>query len=202
MLEDGTTNRAFLLEMLERPELRAGEIDTTWLDRLRLGGEPRGVRGAHAALVAGGDRARRRGDRDRARDASTHSPAAAGRSAHSDAGRTIDLRHRGQAYRVRVWHIGPGRRRLDVDGAVVEVRVEFLSAHERRLTLESGATYHALIAHQGADLLVEIDGVAHRVTRDDGGFVRSHGPAVVVAHPGRAGRRGERGQTSWRCWRA
>ena len=52
VLEGGTTNRAFLLDLLDRPELRAGDIDTTWLDRLRLDARAaRGCRGAHAALV-------------------------------------------------------------------------------------------------------------------------------------------------------
>ncbi len=40
-----------------------------------------------------------------------------------------------------------------------------------------------MISRQGADLLVEVHGVPHRITRDDGGFVRSHGPSVVVAIP-------------------
>ncbi|HEY6886864.1 MAG TPA: biotin carboxylase N-terminal domain-containing protein, partial [Solirubrobacter sp.] len=181
VLEDGTTNRVFLLEILDRPELTAGDIDTTWLDRLRLRAEPRRMRGAHAALVqAAIELADVETATDRAR---FYALARRGRpQTRAESGRTVDLRHRGQAYRFRVWHIGPGRRRLTVDGAVVEVSVEFLSDHERRLTLESDS-YRTLVSHQGADLLVEVEGVSHRVTRDDGGFVRSHGPAVVVALP-------------------
>ena len=181
VLEDGTTNRAFLLDILDRPELRAGDIDTTWLDRLRHDAEPPRVPAAHAALVLA---AIELADAETATDrASFYALARRGRPhARAESGRTVDLRHRGQAYRIRVWHIGPGRRRLAVDGSVVEVSIEFLSAHERRLMLESD-TYHALISHQGADLLIEVEGVSHRVTRDDGGVVRSHGPAVVVALP-------------------
>ena len=55
----------------------------------------------------------------------------------------------GQAYRVKVWHIGPSRRRLSIGGSIVDVRIEFLSRHERRLTLET-STYRTLISHQGA----------------------------------------------------
>jgi len=181
VLEDGTTNRAFLLDVLERPELRSGEIDTTWLDRLRISGELEPVRSAHAALAqAAIELADAETGAERAR---FYALARRGRPhARAEAGRVVDLRHRGHAYRMRVWHVGPGRRRIDVDGAAVDVVVEFLSAHERRITL-AGATYRTLISRQGADLLVEIDGVAHRVTRDDGGFVRSHGPAIVVAIP-------------------
>jgi acetyl/propionyl-CoA carboxylase alpha subunit/acetyl-CoA carboxylase carboxyltransferase component len=181
VLEDGTTNRAFLLDILDRPELRSGEIDTTWLDRLRLDGGLESVHGVRAALaqaaieLADADTAAQR--------ASFYAFARRGRpQVPAETGRTVDLRHRGQAYRVRVWHIGPGRRRLSVDGVSVEARVEFLSDHERRLTID-GHTQRTAISHQGADLLVEVDGVSHRVTRDDGGFVRSRGPAVVVAIP-------------------
>jgi acetyl/propionyl-CoA carboxylase alpha subunit/acetyl-CoA carboxylase carboxyltransferase component len=181
VLEGGTTNRAFLLDVLDRPEMRSGDIDTSWLDGLQLDGEPGPAPEAHAALAQA---AIELSDDETAADRGRfYALARRGRpQASGGAGRTIDLRHRGHAYRVRVWHVGPGRRRLAVDGAVLEARVEFLSAHERRLTL-AGRTYRTLISRQGADLLVEVDGVPHRVTRDDGGFVRSHGPAVVVAIP-------------------
>ncbi|HEX6025677.1 MAG TPA: biotin carboxylase N-terminal domain-containing protein, partial [Solirubrobacter sp.] len=181
VLEDGTTNRAFLLDVLDHPDLRAGDIDTTWLDRLRLTAEPPRIAGAHAALVQA---AIELADAETAADrASLYALARRGRpQARAERGQAIDLRHRGQAYRVSVWHTGPGRRRLAIDGSVVEVAVEFLSAHERRLTLEAD-TYHTLISHQGTTLLVEVEGISHRVSRDDGGLIRSRGPAVVVAIP-------------------
>ena len=39
VLRDGTTNQGFLLELLDHPDLRAGEVDNTWLDRLQISGE-------------------------------------------------------------------------------------------------------------------------------------------------------------------
>ena len=50
-IEDGTTNQGFLLELLGRPELRSGEVDTGWLDRLQAQGDVEPVRHADAALV-------------------------------------------------------------------------------------------------------------------------------------------------------
>ena len=67
-------------------------------------------------------------------------------------------------------------------------------AHERRLTLRRPRPPDADLASQGADLLVEVDGVPHRIARDDGGIVRSLAPAVVVSIPVGAGRRGRRGR--------
>ena len=34
IVSGGTTNKSFLLELLENPEVRRGDVDTSWLDRL------------------------------------------------------------------------------------------------------------------------------------------------------------------------
>ncbi len=181
VIEGGTTNRAFLLDLLNRPEMRAGTIDTGWLDGLQLGGELDVVRDAHAALVqaaieiADGETATER--------AMFYALARRGRpQAPARLGRTVELRYHGRGYRFRVWHVGPGHRRVTVDNAAIEAEIEFLSEHERRLTI-AGQTYRTLVSSQGTELLVEVDGVAHRVARDEGGVVRSRGPAVVIALP-------------------
>ena len=75
---------------------------------------------------------------------------------------------------------------MEVDGARIEAEVEQLTEHERRLTFGDRA-YRTLTAVQDADLLVEVNGVPHRVSRDEGGLVRSHAPGVVVAIPVSAG---------------
>ena len=52
VVEGGTTNVGFLLDLLALPELRAGEIDTGWLDRRQLRGDTIPVRHSEVALVA------------------------------------------------------------------------------------------------------------------------------------------------------
>src|SRR6185437_5372424 len=47
--------------------------------------------------------------------------------------------------------------------------------------------YRTLTALQDADLLVEVDGVPHRISRDEGGLIRCPSPGVVVAIPVSAG---------------
>ena len=51
VVDGGTTNQGLLLELLDRPEVRSGDVDTAWLDRLRLGGEIVPVRHADVALL-------------------------------------------------------------------------------------------------------------------------------------------------------
>ncbi|MGA2321080.1 MAG: carboxyl transferase domain-containing protein [Solirubrobacteraceae bacterium] len=181
VLDGGTTNQGFLLELLGRPEVRTGDIDTTWLDRLNLSGEIVPVRHADLALLqAAIELAEAETEADRAR---FYAFARRGRpQVSAGLARTVQLRHSGQSYRFAVAQVAPGRHRVTVDGETVEVGVQRLGAHQRRLELRGGA-HRTLASIQGADLLVEVDGVPHRVSRDDGGLVRNLAPGVVVSIP-------------------
>jgi acetyl/propionyl-CoA carboxylase alpha subunit/acetyl-CoA carboxylase carboxyltransferase component len=180
-LDEGTTNQGFLLELLGRPELRRGEVDTGWLDRLQAQGDVEPVRHADAALVQAAIAlcdAATAADRGR-----FYALARRGRPhAEADVGHQVDLLHRGTSYRMLVCQTGPGRYRVEVDGARIEAEVEDVSAHERRLRFD-GRSHRTMTALQDRDLLVEVDGVPHRISRDEGGLVRSQAPGVVVAVP-------------------
>jgi acetyl/propionyl-CoA carboxylase alpha subunit/acetyl-CoA carboxylase carboxyltransferase component len=178
-LDEGTTNQGFLLELLGRPELRSGDVDTGWLDRLQAQGDVEPVRHADVALVQAAIAlcdAATADDRGR-----FYALARRGRPhAEADVGHQVDLVHRGASYRMTICQTGPGHYRVGVDGAQIEAEVEDVSAHERRLRY-SGRSHRTMTALQDRDLLVEVDGVPHRISRDEGGLVRSHAPGVVVA---------------------
>ncbi|MGH2968815.1 MAG: biotin/lipoyl-containing protein, partial [Solirubrobacteraceae bacterium] len=180
-IDEGTTNQGFLLELLGRPELRAGEVDTGWLDRLQAQGDVEPVRHADAALVQA---AIALGDAATATERGRFYALARRGRPHTEADvcHTVDLLHRGVSYRFTVCQTGPRRYLVEVDGTRIEATVEELTEHERRLTY-GGRSYRTLTALQDADLLVEVDGVPHRVSRDEGGLIRSHAPGVVVAIP-------------------
>jgi acetyl/propionyl-CoA carboxylase alpha subunit/acetyl-CoA carboxylase carboxyltransferase component len=184
-LDEGTTNQGFLLELLDRPELRSGEVDTGWLDRLQAQGDVQPVRHADAALVQA---AIALCDEETAAERGRfYALARRGRpETEAAVGHQVDLLHRGAGYRMTVFQVGPGRYQVEVDGARIEAHVEQLSAHERRLTF-GGRAYRTLSALQDTDLLVEVNGVPHRISRDEGGLVRSHAPGVVVAIPVKEG---------------
>jgi acetyl/propionyl-CoA carboxylase alpha subunit/acetyl-CoA carboxylase carboxyltransferase component len=184
-IDEGTTNQGFLLELLGRPELRAGEVDTGWLDRLQAQGDVEPVRHADAALVQAAialceaATASERG--------ALYALARRGRPhADADVCHTVDLLHRGTGYRFKICQTGPRRFLVEVDGTRIEATVEALTEHERRLTF-GGRSHRTVTALQDADLLVEVDGVPHRISRDEGGLIRSHSPGVVVAIPVEAG---------------
>ena len=199
-IEDGTTNQGFLLELLGRPELRAGEVDTGWLDRLQAQGDVEPVRHADAALVqAAIALCESAGAAERG---GFYALARRGRpSADADVCHTLDLLHRGVGYRFQVCQTGPRRFLVEVDGVRIEATVEQLTEHERRLSF-GGRSHRTVTALQDADLLVEVDGVPHRISRDEGGLIRSHSPGVVVAIPVDGRRRGAARATSSRSPRA
>jgi acetyl/propionyl-CoA carboxylase alpha subunit/acetyl-CoA carboxylase carboxyltransferase component len=178
-LDEGTTNQGFLLELLGRAELLAGEVDTGWLDRLQAQGDVEPVRHADAALVQA---AIALCDAATAVDRSRfYALARRGRPhAEADVGHQFDLLHRGASYRINACQTGPRHYRIEVQGARIEAEVEQVSEHERRLRF-GGRSHRTMTALQDRDLLVEVDGVPHRISRDEGGLVRSDAPGVVVA---------------------
>jgi acetyl/propionyl-CoA carboxylase alpha subunit/acetyl-CoA carboxylase carboxyltransferase component len=185
VVDGGTTNQGFLLEVLDRAELRAGEVDTTWLDRLYVSGEATPTRHGDIALVqaaielAGRDLAT-----DRAR---FYAFARRGRpQVSAEVSSTYELRHGGHSYRLSVAQIAPDLHRVTLDGHEVEARARRISRHEQRLEF-SGRVYRTLTSGQGDDLLVEVDGVPHHISHDDRGIVHNPSPAVVVSIPVREG---------------
>ncbi len=181
MIEEGTTNQGFLLELLSRPEVVSGDVDTGWLDRLQGAGDVESARHADVALLRAAIALR---DAATATDRSQFYAFARRGRPHAEAKvrETIDLRHQGASYSFGVCQLGPGRYEVEVDGARIEVELERVSEHESRLGY-AGRSYRTVTAVQDADLLVEVNGVPHRVSRDEGGLVRAHAPAVVVAIP-------------------
>jgi acetyl/propionyl-CoA carboxylase alpha subunit/acetyl-CoA carboxylase carboxyltransferase component len=181
VLHGGTTNKGFLLDLLERPELLTGAYDTGWLDRVASSGGLEGVRHADlAVLLAAVDASEveRRYDQ-----AQLFAAAARGRPrSTAEIGRTIELVYRGHDYAVEVARTGRRRYALTVDGSRTELLVTRLGPYQSRVEV-GNRSVSVVSAVQGGDHLVEVDGVPHRLRRRDGGVVRAPTPGVVVAVP-------------------
>jgi acetyl/propionyl-CoA carboxylase alpha subunit/acetyl-CoA carboxylase carboxyltransferase component len=181
VIEEGTTNQGFLLELLGRPELRKGEVDTGWLDRLQGRGEVQPTRHADVALMRAAIEVA--DDATAAERGRFYAFARRGRpEAAAEVRRAVELRYRGVSYRFLVSQIGPHRYLVEVDGKRIEAELERISEHERLISFGAGS-YRTLTALQDADLLFEVDGVPHRISRDEGGLIRCPSPGVVVAIP-------------------
>src|SRR5581483_10129920 len=113
-----------------------------------------------------------------------------------ESGRPLDLKLRGAGYRVRVARVGAHRFRVGIEAGdqvrTADVELDRYDRHTGQITV-NGTRYRLLTGTHGPIHLVEVDGVAHRVSLDEGGVVRSPAPALVVATPLVAGAEVEAG---------
>jgi acetyl-CoA carboxylase carboxyltransferase component/pyruvate/2-oxoglutarate dehydrogenase complex dihydrolipoamide acyltransferase (E2) component len=176
----GTTDKAFLTEVLDRAELTARKpADPGWLERLVASGEHLPRRGAEAALLAAAV-AGYEEDLALARSRFYASAARGRPEVPKEIGRAVELRHRGHEYLFRVSRLDPRLFRVEVEGIRLEVLAEPPGRTGRTIAC-GGRSWRISLAAQESRLLVEVDGIPHRIERDAGGIVRSPAPAVVVS---------------------
>ena len=188
VIEGGATNKSFILDLLDEPAVIDATADTGWIDRVRAEGGLSNHAHSGVALVAAGIEAYEEQEAiERARLVET---ARGGRPQVQRAtGSPVELTLRGTAYAVRALRTGPQRYRVTVANGgehTVDVEVERLGQSASRLTV-GGRTHRLVTATHAAVHLVEVDGVTHRVSRDEGGVLRSPAPALVVATPAAVG---------------
>ncbi|GAA3718774.1 biotin carboxylase N-terminal domain-containing protein [Nonomuraea antimicrobica] len=185
VIEGGATNKSFVLDLLDQPEAIDASADTGWIDRVR--GEDRLVTHRHSGVALAAAAIEAYEEEERAERQRLLSTAFGGRpQVQHKSSRPLDLKLRGVGYRVRVARVGATRFRVGVetgDGPrTADVELDRFDRHTGQITV-NGSRYRLLTGAHGPILLVEVDGVAHRVGRDEGGVVRSPAPALVVATP-------------------
>jgi Acetyl/propionyl-CoA carboxylase, alpha subunit len=179
VIKDGSSNKAFLQELLSRDEVQRSEVHVGWLDHLAAAGDHLSRHHADVALVQAAIEAY---DAQLAvEQAQFYASAVRGRPhVHSDVGRTAELRHRGHAYSPKVFRLGPQSYRVEIDGARIDAGIDRLGRFEDWLTV-FGRRFHIVSSAQGSSYRIEVDGVSHRIDRDDGGVVHAPSPAVVIS---------------------
>ncbi|MEW1589093.1 carboxyl transferase domain-containing protein [Micromonospora vinacea] len=185
IIEGGATNKSFVLDLLDQPEVIDASADTGWIDRVR--GEGRLVTHRHSAVALAAAAIEAYEEEERVERQRLLSTAAGGRPQVQHAsGRPLDLKLRGVGYRTRVARVGAHRFRVGIEtGPVVrtaDVELDRFDRHTGQIVV-NGIRYRLLTGTYGPTHLVEVDGVTHRVSRDEGGVLRSPMPALVVATP-------------------
>ena len=190
VIEGGATNKSFVLDLLGQPEVIARHRGYR-LDR------PRPGRGPPWRSSALGRRPGCRRDRGLpGRGGGQHAAAAGHRAWRASPGaarsrpsaRPEAPRRRLPRARRPAWPAAiPGRdlrRRRPCTGPTSSS--SGLTRYSGRIVV-NGRRFRLITATHGPIHLVEVDGVAHRVSLDEGGVVRSPAPALVVATPLAAG---------------
>ncbi|WGT47423.1 carboxyl transferase domain-containing protein [Tessaracoccus lacteus] len=196
VIEGGATNKSFVLELLARPEVvgpasapadtsRRGApvewADTGWIDRVRAEGGLVADEHAGIALVVAAIESYEEATRAEAERLLSTARGGRPQTQHAS-GITGDLKLRGQVHTVTTFGTAPGRYRVVVDGTCVEATVTRLDDVHGRVVV-NGEKHRIVHAAHGPVHLIEVDGVTHRVSRDEGGVLRSPAPALVVATP-------------------
>jgi len=193
VIAGGASNKGFLLDVLASPDVRAGPVDTAWLDRLvarRRGPAPCAVEALVAAAVLAYQRARAAARANFYADASDIAPE---RIPPSN-GQVVDLAYRGESYRLEVYAVGGWGYRVHLDARPLFVTFEEEGPHTGRLGVGDRG-FHVVHDAADSDLRVEIEGHSHRFGRDTAGQVRAGTPAMVVALHVEAGQTVARGDT-------
>ena len=179
VIKGGTSNKAFLLELLNRPEVQSGEFHNGWLDHLAATGEHLSRRYADVALVRAAIESY---DAQLAVEQTQfYASAVRGRPlVRSEVGRTAELRYRGLCYSPKTYRLGPQLYRVEANGARIDAQIERLGPFESRLTV-FGRRFRIVSVVQGLSYGIEVDGISHQIDRDDGGVVHAPAPAVVVS---------------------
>ncbi|MCB9556864.1 MAG: ATP-grasp domain-containing protein [Deltaproteobacteria bacterium] len=179
LVAGGVSNKGFLLELLDRPELTSGEYDIGWLDGLVERDEHLSGRSADIALIHGAIVAYE--EEFSAEMANFFAAAARGRPEVGNRGsREIELSLSGADYRFVVGRIGPERYRIGIGERSLELSLVELRPLEWRLTI-ADRTHRVRAFSRGAYLVVEVDGISYRISRDLGGVIRAPAPAIVVS---------------------
>ena len=184
VIRGGTTNKAFLLDLLDRPAFVRGEVDTTWLDSMMADGytPPRRLDVALVATaVEAYDAHERRQERRLFASAERGRPEVSSETWHQ-----ADVRVGRDGYRLRVSRCRAARYRVELDGVTVDVDVDRPGRFERLLRV-GGQAFSVLSVAQGTDYLIEVDGAVHRLSGGEAGLVRAPAAAMVVAIPVQAG---------------
>lgn len=195
IIDGGATNKSFVLDLLDQPEVIDASADTGWIDRVRGEGRLVGRRHSAAAIAAAAIQAYE--EEEGAERQRLLSTAFGGRpQVRHESGRKLDLKLRGATYVVRVTRVGAHRFRVGIEAGrdvrTVDVELDHFDQHAGQIRV-NGTPHRLLMGTTGPVVLVEIDGVAHRVSRDEGGVLRSPAPALVVATPAAVGAEVEAG---------
>jgi acetyl/propionyl-CoA carboxylase alpha subunit/acetyl-CoA carboxylase carboxyltransferase component len=185
VIKGGASNKAFLLELLSRPEVQCGDVHNSWMDGLAASGEHLSRLYADVALVQAAIEAY--DEQFAVEQTQFYASAVRGRpQVRTEVGRTTELRYRGHCYSPKTYRLGPQRYRVEVNGSRIDARIERRDQFEYWLTA-FGRRFHVISVRQGLSYRIEVDGVSHQVDRDDGGIVHASAPAVVVSIAVKAG---------------
>ncbi|MFP4378438.1 MAG: biotin/lipoyl-containing protein, partial [Spirochaetales bacterium] len=178
-IDGGTTNKAFLLKLLQQPEIVAGGVHTKYVEALLAKEATKAAGAPDVALVAAAIELYASSQDDeialfRRQIANLGYP----RSRPDSGGRDVSLIFDGNTYAFTVRQVSAYRFHLSLDGT--EITADYIrSPGESRLSY-AGKRYAIQTISRGDSLQVEVDGIPVVLGLEAGGSVSAPSPSVVL----------------------
>jgi acetyl/propionyl-CoA carboxylase alpha subunit/acetyl-CoA carboxylase carboxyltransferase component len=192
VIEGGSTNKSYLLEILDTDAFKQGGVDTNWLDRWN---EQRSSIRKYAAealvlaAIVAYQQKRQALTTNFFADTGNVTPDKIPRST----GQQIELTYAGFQPQVHVYAHGLSRYRVHWDGRAVAAQLSVSGSHAARLKI-GGQDLRVLYDLSDATIRVEVEGRVHKFGRQTAGLVSVATPSLVVAIHVKDGDRVEAGQ--------
>jgi acetyl/propionyl-CoA carboxylase alpha subunit/acetyl-CoA carboxylase carboxyltransferase component len=187
VVQGGTTNKAFMLSLLNQPDFENGNISIDWLDNISNKKALLSHRYAEIALIQAAINIYQEEfvveQSQFYRSAERGCP-----HVHADIGYSIELRYQENLYKLTVYCLGLQEYQVDLAGRRVYVFVDDKTQFEKRLLiansagkLDMGRNFRILSVVDKNSHRIEVDGIPHNILRNESGLICSPSPAVVVS---------------------
>ena len=192
-IENGTTNKAFLLELLSHPEIKNGGVDTGFVGRLLQQRERQaGPKTVRAALIAGAiELSFRQYNQETLNFRQQLGRSGRPRNLPKGTGYEVNLSALGHSYSFGVRSLGDDLFHISLGDSVIPCT--YIVREEERVLILDENRHNVLVVTRGDILQCEIDGVPVPLVSDSGGYVRSPSPAVLLSVSVKPGERVARG---------
>ncbi|QTD52505.1 ATP-binding protein [Sulfidibacter corallicola] len=179
VIHNGTTNKSFLLELLQHPDFLQNRIHTGWLDALNAAGGIRSGANREAALIAAGIEIYSRTLHQQRQE--FFQTVSRGRPQRLPVASTaeVEMKLDGQSYKFEIRLVEPKYYQIVHEDRHFDVKMVWDSPQKARLYYNQ-TKYDCVVVPKQEDFLVEIDGATHFVAQDSGGLVKSNSPALVL----------------------
>ncbi|MFT7580501.1 MAG: acetyl/propionyl-CoA carboxylase alpha subunit, partial [Myxococcota bacterium] len=179
VVEDGATNKAFLLDLLREEAFLDGSADTAWLDREMAAGGVIQTRHHFEALFFAAIVEYRRRRHGHIHEFFAQTQNGVPQHPPTPEPLTVDLKLRGQAVGLSVYGLADDKYLVGQPGALHLLTAESTGTHSAVLHV-GGHRHSVMYVYGRTGIGVEIDGAMHTVELASGGIIKAPVPAVVV----------------------
>ncbi|TFG63193.1 MAG: ATP-grasp domain-containing protein, partial [Spirochaetales bacterium] len=191
-IENGTTNRPFLLELLRHPEIVSGGVNTRFIEDLLAQRKDTRAEWPIALIAAAVDRYLANGREELAQFEEQFVMSGSPREVSASRGYEAVLAAQGNTYRFLVKAVDHNHFHLEIDGNIIPVRYVYIPSQS--FLWRDGRRYPVRIIPRGDTLQCEIGSVPYAVEIESRGFIKAPSPGLVISIDVEAGRTVSRGE--------